>query len=287
VSELPVLEDLRLERAAFNTRARGFDLFRATSIIGRVSGEPVEPDALRGQALVFADAVRATAEEGAAFEERLDALLQVLFVDEGFRGNHKRYHDPANSYLHRVFETRRGIPLSLALVTLEVARLAGLPGYGIAFPGHFLVGFEKETEQGVPQLVIVDPFHRGRILGPRDLGGLLNQLFGGKITLAPHHVAPAAPRDVLVRMLLNLRGIFQRQRDSRMLIRVLNRLLLLRPEAADHYTERAVLLREVGETEAALSDALEALQLLGNSPEENARAKKLASLMDLGSRYVH
>jgi len=167
-------------------------------------------DRLAGQ---LADECRHASTERA----RLQGVLRFFYVDQGFAGNARAYHDPDNSYLHRVLETRRGIPISLAVVFAELARHVGLEVDGVAFPGHFLVRIN--LHEG---FAVIDPFS-GASLDAQAL----------RQRAAPHGVPverllqPASSRQILARMLNNLRAIHAGQGRADLLAKVEERLRIV------------------------------------------------------------
>jgi len=164
--------------------------------------------------------------------EILEVLNTVLFEEEGYRGNNEDYYDPRNSYVNDVMDRKLGIPITLSVIYLEVARRLGLPLSGVSFPGHFLIRHRSDERE-----FFLDPFNRGEILVPGDLPVRLSNLFGPQAAeaalqenrnrLPEAFVADATPRDILVRMLTNLREIYLRHRDLNRGRRVVGMLLLL------------------------------------------------------------
>lgn len=157
---------------------------------------------------------------------RVDALRE-LFVDElGFRGNANDFHDPANSYLHRVVERRLGIPISLAVVYMEIAEQSGVPACGIGFPGHFLVRHDVAG-----RALVVDVFAGARILSQDDLEYRLLPYSAGDRRQAQRLLATqlraARPREILARMLRNLHAIHAQRGDVARLQAVERRLAVL------------------------------------------------------------
>ena len=146
------------------------------------------------------------------------AVNRVLFDEEGYRGNEEDYYDPRNSYLNDVMDRRLGIPITLCVVYLEIARRIAFPLAGVSFPGHFLI--RHRTSQ---RLFYIDPFRRGEIVLPGELPDRLAALFGKEaaeeLLRRPEEghparfTADAAPQEILVRMLTNLREIHLRRRD--------------------------------------------------------------------------
>jgi regulator of sirC expression with transglutaminase-like and TPR domain len=152
------------------------------------------------------------------------ALAEVLFDDLGFHGNTTDYYDPRNSFLHEVIDRRTGIPISLSVLYIEIARRMGVPAAGIGFPGHFLV----RIEDGEP--LILDPFRGGAPLGHGELEALLRRTAGADAKLEPDLLKPASKPQILTRMLVNLAGIYGRDGDLDRSLEVLERLHLLDAE---------------------------------------------------------
>ena len=182
-------------------------------------------------------------------------VLNTLLIDEeGYRGNQEDYYDPRNSFLNEVMDRKLGIPITLSILYLEVSRRLGFPLVGVSFPGHFLVRHKSATRD-----FFVDPFHRGEILLPGDLPGRLVSLFGAEAAegiLAKHHnrlpdgfLADAAPRDILLRLLTNLREIYLRRRDLERGRHIVAMMLALHPDP-DQILSSIAAIRKI---EAALN----------------------------------
>jgi regulator of sirC expression with transglutaminase-like and TPR domain len=195
--------------------------------------------------------------DGLTAAEQLRALREHLVGREGFGGNVDDYYDPRNSFINDVLSRRTGIPITLALVWVETGRRAGARLSGVAFPGHFLARLEDPTGG---EGLIVDVFSDGRVLGDHDIAGMLEQLSPG-LRLDPEALMPAPARDVLVRMLMNLRAIHARRGDFPRLLVVLSRLLELHPEIEDHWRDRGYLSARMGAFGAAASDFEQYLRL--------------------------
>lgn len=176
------------------------------------------------------------------------ALAAYLSSDCGFRGNSEDYYAPENSFINRVLERRLGIPISLAVIYIEVAKRAGVVASGVGFPGHFLVRIQDSESH-----VIVDPFSN-RILDRPELERLCQVATHGRRRLSDEMLEPAPTRNVIARMLLNLRGVYASRADRRPLLLVLDRLVDLLPMAVEHRRDRGLLCAELGAPRAALSD---------------------------------
>jgi len=155
------------------------------------------------------------------------AVTRVLFAELGFHGNARDYYDPRNSFLHEVLERRTGIPISLSVLYMEVARRIGVRISGLGFPGHFLV----RALDG-DRAVVLDPFNRGAVLGREELEELLTRVSGPEARLEAAHLTPLAKSQILTRMLINLAGIYGQRGDLFRSLEVLERLHLLDPDNA-------------------------------------------------------
>jgi len=176
---------------------------------------------------------RARAASGHAEEARIERAVRFVYEDAGFHGNADDYYDPRNSFLNDVLDRRSGIPISLALVLTEVCRRAGVEARGISFPGHFLV--RCDTPRGA---VLVDPF-AGRALSHDELKALYTRVTGDDREPHARLFEPATKAQILVRMLNNLRGIYEQQGDNERLCAVLERIQVLAPgEALRQQIER-------------------------------------------------
>ncbi len=156
--------------------------------------------------------------------ERASAISDWLFDRLGFTGNADDYYDPRNSFLCEVIDRRIGIPISLSVLYLEVARRVGVLAQGVNFPGHFLVRVAIEDAW-----LFLDPFSRGRTLTPSDLENLLRKTTTPNAVLEPSVIAAASKRQIVARMLVNLAGIYGRNGDLPRSLDVLERLAVLEP----------------------------------------------------------
>jgi regulator of sirC expression with transglutaminase-like and TPR domain len=200
---------------------------------------------------------------------RIDALNTLLFEDEGFAGNVRNYDDPRNSFLGDVLDRRTGIPITLALIYLEVGRRAGLPLEGISFPGHFLVRWRPRprTPDG-PRELIVDPFHGGALLSETDLRQLLRKHLGDEAVFDRRLLAPAAKRAMLVRMLHNLKRLYVSMRSFPHARAVVDLLLALEPENAPELRDRGLLSYHLQDFTAALGDLEAYFRVVPKAPTE-------------------
>ena len=184
----------------------------------------------------MAEQVRNWAGECADPLRLVAALNLVLFTKEGLRGNLADYYDPKNSFLNDVMERKRGIPISLSVIYMEVARRAGLNLSGVGFPGHFLVKYVGPKEE-----VVIDPFHRGAIVTAEELQERLDRVYGGKVTLDKNLLAPSSKKEILIRMLNNLKSIYLEQEDFERALDIVQHLLIVEPSSAQNIRDRGLL----------------------------------------------
>ncbi len=179
---------------------------------------------------------------------RLEVLIEYLFVECRFAGNEEDYYDPRNSYLDEVIERRRGIPISLGVLVKEVGRRVDIPLEGVSFPVHFLL------RHGRLPGVYVDPFHGGRLLSVTDCKLLLERATRGRVPFSRDLLQVADYRQILLRMLSNLRVIHAGRDDAVRTLAALDRILLLAPGSVEALQERGTLLVEVGAVRKGIED---------------------------------
>lgn len=200
--------------------------------------------------------------------ERALTLNRYLFEGQGFRGNFEEYYDPRNSFLHEVLERRAGIPITLSVIYVGVARRLGLPAYGIGFPGHFLVGWAGDER------IVIDAFV-GEILSEEDCADRLRAALGPDARLERGLLEPATPRDILVRMLSNLKHIYVRARDYAAAARCCDRILWLRPDAPLELRDRGLLYEALECWAPALADLERFLALAPDDPSAETVRERL------------
>lgn len=201
----------------------------------------------------------------------LQEVGRVLFQEEKFKGNSPAYYDPRNSFLNDVLDRRLGIPLTLSIVYLEVGWRLGLPLEGVNFPGHFLVRYRGDAVR-----VLIDPFMSGELRFEDQAQELLDRVYGGAVRLRPGYLRPASKRDMLVRLLANLKGIYLNSRDHERALAAIERLILVRPPAFEEVRDRGMLLARIGRTEEARIDLVEYLDAMPDAPD----ATRIRMLLD-------
>jgi regulator of sirC expression with transglutaminase-like and TPR domain len=213
-------------------------------------------------------AARIGAVSGLPREEAVRAFNEYLYDEQGFAGNRERYDDPRNSFLNEVLDRRTGIPISLAVIYLEVARRAGLRVDGVNFPGHFLLraGMETTVESG-GDVVIIDPFHGGAQLSSHDCRQLLREHVGDEAAFDTTLLLPASRHDIVVRMLVNLKRLYVRMRSFPQARFISTLLLGVDPSAISELRDRGLLAYHLQDFAGALRDLEEYLRLAPKSIE--------------------
>ncbi len=207
---------------------------------------------------------RCEAMPGASMCGRLGALREVM-REEGFTGERQAFFCPENSFLQRVLERRKGLPITLGVLYIEVGRRAGIPLFGINFPGHFLAG-AKEDGAGEDELFVLDPFNGGRALDQDALEALLQQM-APELKLCSALLAPAPVEQIVWRMLSNLRRVYLREHDSQRALGVVDLMLFLAPDHPGELRTRAALNAQLGAFRAALRDVNRCLELTPDAPD--------------------
>jgi regulator of sirC expression with transglutaminase-like and TPR domain len=208
----------------------------------------------------------------------LKAIRAVLFEDGGFRGNADDYYDPRNSYLNEVLDRRLGIPISLSVVYIEVARRSGLDVQGVAFPGHFLV--KHASARGD---LLIDPFHGGEVLSAEDAEKRLSEMSGGRVRFDPKFLDGAGTREILARMLHNLKRIYVEKEDDVRTLWVIDRLLLLAPDNIEERRDRGLVSARLGGHAAAVKDLIAYLEAQPEAEDASDVEALIAELKSKGS----
>lgn len=219
--------------------------------------------------------------------QRLRYLNRYFFQELGFAGNVNDYYDPGNSYLHRVLATRRGIPITLALIYIEIAQQIGLEARGVSFPGHFLI--KLKMPQGE---VVIDPFS-GRSLSRDDLDERIapyrrrHGLLGEAELPLGLFLQTATARAVLARMLRNLKEIHRGAEDWSHLLAVMQRLVVLLPEDWEERRDRGLVLAELGDADGAVQDLRAYLSHHPGADDARAIQARIDELLAPGPPSLH
>lgn len=205
---------------------------------------------------------------------RLDALRAYLFDEIGLQGNGEQYDDPRNSFLNEVMNRRVGIPITLSILYIEIAKLAGIDAKGVGLPGHFVV---RVTEQG--RSLMVDPYHGGNIITEEDCRDLVVRTTGRASLFRRDLLEGTSSRVMLVRLLLNLKRIYLAREDYPRALAIVERILIACPEDPKEIRDRGFLLAHLGRTRAAVADLEAYLALEPRAADAESVKGRLAWLV--------
>lgn len=269
--------------AALVAEDEGFALLEAAICVAQDDHPELDVQAVLAEIDGLAAKLKARLPADASALRRLQSLNHYFFVELGFAGNVNNYYDRGNSYLHQVLATRHGIPITLALLYCELASQIGLTARGVSFPGHFLI--KLRLPQGE---VVVDPFN-GRSLSREELDERLGpyrarQGLAGDFEVPLGLFLQAAPaRDVLARLLFNLKEIAHTAEDWPRLLAVQQRLVLLLPQDAEQLRDRGLIWAELGRPAEAADDLSAYLSSRPDAADAPALRERLAELQRGGA----
>ncbi len=212
--------------------------------------------------------------------EAIAMLNRVLFEEEGLRGNRDDYYDPRNSFLNDVLDRKLGIPITLSLVYMEVAHRIGFPLAGTAMPGHFLLK-HYDLLSGE---IIIDAFNRGCVLNQGDCRTRLKEIYRGEVEFQPEFLHPVTRREILTRILNNLRQIYFTQRDFRKSLMVLDMVLAIPPRLPEMLRERALVRLNLDQYVGAAQDLATYLKLRPDAPDADDVEETLEMVRQLLAR---
>jgi regulator of sirC expression with transglutaminase-like and TPR domain len=169
-------------------------------------------------------------------QANIASLNLLLFDEENFAGNEEDYDDPRNSYLNDVLDRKIGIPITLSVVYQEVARRCGLPVVGVGFPGHFLAKYLTASGE-----ILIDPYHRGAIVSLQDCKEKLKAQFGEEAELRPSYLLESSTKQILSRMLNNLKGSYFHRKDFAKVLVMIEMALAVDPASRQEFHDRALI----------------------------------------------
>jgi regulator of sirC expression with transglutaminase-like and TPR domain len=232
------------------------DLIRAALVIARTEYPRLEIEEYAGRVEALARRVAAKAFE-AQPQRTLAALNEVLFEESKLGGNRDDYYDPRNSFLNDVLDRGLGIPITLSIIYMEVAKRVGFHLSGVGMPGHFLL--KHYSHDG--QEILIDCFNRGDILSRQDCQSRLDEIYSGEMKLRPEFLHPISRRQILTRMLNNLKTVYLSTRNFRKALPVADLILVIYPQSAEDLKQRALLRYSMGMHGLAAEDLDEYLKI--------------------------
>src|SRR5687768_13639852 len=260
------------------------DLARACLMIAEDAYPGLDVERYMGEIERMALRLRGRLPQNSSGEERVVALNQFLYEDLGYWGNTDDYYDPRNSYLNEVIERKTGIPITLSILYMELGRRIGLPLEGVSFPGHFLVRLRLRGGT-----LVLDPFSGGAPQSEEELrcrvkrvipDGVADDLPASELPL-DQFLEPASNRQILLRVLRNLKGIYRKSDKPERMLDVLNRMLLVTPGASAELRDRGYIYQRLECYRAAFKDLTDYTEREPDAPDlYEVRSK----LMELSAR---
>ena len=261
-----------------------FPLIEAAASVAQDEHGSLDPQGVLAELDLLAERLRRRIPADAAPLQRLRLLHAYFFHELGFAGNVNDFHDRRNSYLHAVLDSRRGIPITLALLFVELAGQLGLRAYGVSFPGHFLVKLAMPRGE-----VVIDPCSGHSLSREQLQERLLPYLGQGALvdgdTLLAIHMQAAQPRDVMARLLRNLKELHRTGADWARLAAVQSRLVILLPQVWEERRDRGLALAQLGRTELAAADLQRYLDQRPQAADAPALRRQMALWQQSGGRH--
>jgi regulator of sirC expression with transglutaminase-like and TPR domain len=263
------------------------DLSRACLLIAQDAYPDLDVERYIGEIERMATRLRARLAPSAAGEERVVALNQLLYEELGYWGNTQDYYDPRNSYLNEVIDRRTGMPITMSILYMELGRRIGLPVEGVSFPGHFLVRVRLRGG-----MLVLDPFSGGAPQSEDELrsrvkrvipDGVADDLPASELPL-DQFLEPATNRQILARVLRNLKGIYRKANKPERMLDVLNRMLLVTPDASAELRDRGYVYQRLECYRAAFKDLTDYAEREPDAPDLDEVRSKLMELSALCAR---
>jgi len=265
-----------LENFAMLVSREHFDIAEASLLLARDAYPGLDVAEYLARLDGIAAAIKRRIASDAFAEQKVIALNYYLFNEMRFSGNIDDYYDPRNSYLNEVMERRSGIPITLSIIYLEVGRRLGLNLRGVSFPGHFLVKLAVTRGH-----LVLDPFAAGEAQSESDLRHRLAQVLPpGRAENVPlgQFLEAATPREIIARMLRNLKNIYMQTKKLETALDVMHRMLLVVPESAEELRDRGMIYEQLECYRAALSDLQNYLRRRPEAPDAGEIYSKVVEL---------
>lgn len=226
------------------------DVLRAALTYARSEYPALDVEQYVARVDLLASRIRSVLPAEAGAHEILNIINRVLFEEEKFRGNRNDYYDPRNSYLNEVLDRRLGIPITLSVLYMEVARRVGVPVFGVGMPGHFLL---KHYDVGGHE-TFIDPFSGGHLLNHTECEVRMEEVYGGQIQMQRQFLNSVRNRQILTRMLNNLRSVYISGRSFRKALTIVDFIVTLHPRSPEDIRQRALLRYNEGMLRLAAED---------------------------------
>jgi regulator of sirC expression with transglutaminase-like and TPR domain len=272
----------QLEHFAEIVSREQFNLAEASLMLAQDVYPDVDIPGYVGQLDRIAETIKKRIAGDAFAEQKVRALNYYLFSEMRFSGNIDEYYDPRNSYLNEVIERRTGIPITLSILYLEVGKRLGLNLKGVSFPGHFLVKLSVKRGQ-----LVLDPFTGGEAQSEADLRQRLAQVLPSEKAeqaQLDQYLEPATPRQIIARVLRNLKNIYMQSSKLEQALAVMHRMLLVVPESAEELRDRGLVYQKLECFRPALSDLQNYLRRRPEAPDAAEIHGKIVELKESAAR---
>jgi regulator of sirC expression with transglutaminase-like and TPR domain len=207
-------------------------------------------------------------------QQILFQINRVLFEKHGFHGNAENYYDPKNSFLNEVLDCKTGIPITLSLIYLEIAKRLGLKLEGIGFPGHFLLKYSSGESA-----LYIDPFNRGKLLTEEDCNQKIVDMYQGQLVFQKDFLKPITNKQFLTRILNNLKGIYMNENNNAKALEVIERILLINPDLPQEIRDRGMLHLSSGNNSLALKDLRHYIKSIPFAPDKEEIQRYIQTIM--------
>ncbi len=273
------MTDVRRRFASLVAADGDIDLARAALLIAEEEYPQLTAEPYLHRLDLFAEMVKDRLANETAAPVLLSEISKVLFEEEGFKGNAEAYYDPRNSFLNDVLDRHLGIPITLSIIYMEVGWRLNVPLGGVNFPGHFLVRYEGEALR-----LLVDPFQAGQVRFEDEAQELLDRVYGGTVKLQETYLRPASKRDILTRLLSNLKTIYLNTRDDERALAAVERILLIRPDSPEEVRDHGMILARRGLVDEAIAELEHYLDVLPGAPDATRVRMLIEELEKEGSQ---
>jgi regulator of sirC expression with transglutaminase-like and TPR domain len=221
-------------------------------------------------------------------EQQISALNFTLFDELGFRGNQESYYDPRNSFINQVIDRRLGIPITLTVVYMEVARRIGFAVYGVGLPSHFIAGHTGDAGE-----IYIDPFNQGRVLGRAGVEEMFSELTGGVTELNQGLLSPVKTKQIITRMLSNLLNIYlgnysgagDRYTDYARALQTMERIILINPDSPGRIRDYGLLLAANGKMNEAIEELERYLAMVPGSDDAESIRNQINAIRKEQARF--
>jgi regulator of sirC expression with transglutaminase-like and TPR domain len=249
------------------------DLARAALEIARDDCPSLDVGEYLSRIDQLAVAVKRRVDGGSNIYRTIAALNYVLFQEQGFHGNRENYYDPKNSFLNEVIDRNTGIPITLSILYMEVAQRVGLLLRGVSFPGHFLVKYVGDDEE-----IVIDPFNKGEIKSDESLSKLLDDLYQRRLALHRDLLSPVTKKQIIKRVLNNLKMIYLRENNLVKALAVLQRLVIVDPRSEEDIRDRGAVYLKLECFNYALADFENYIQIAPDATDAGAVKEQIINL---------